>query len=58
MKYLKKIKNNVHYVYVETNMGGGATIRERLEAQKEQNTQYDLHESNSRTSVRGVYGNR
>lgn len=58
MKYLKKIKDNVHYVYVETNRGGGATIRERLEAQKEQRKQYDIYDRNSRTSVRGVYGNR
>lgn len=58
MKYQKKIKDNVHYVYVETNKGGGATIRERLEAQKGANKQYALHEGNSRSSVRGVYGNR
>lgn len=58
MKYLKKIKDNVHYVYVEANKGGGATIRERLEAQKEQIRQYGIHDANSRTSVRGVYGNR
>lgn len=58
MKYLKKIKDNVHYVYVETNKGGGANIRERLETQKEQITQYGLHDSNPRTVIRGVYGNR
>ena len=58
MKYLKKIKGNVHYVYVEANKGGGATIRERLEAQKGANMQYGIHDGNPRTVIRGVYGNR